>query len=111
MTDKPKLSTGQVVAWNEEKGTSFYSNLMGIAMTPFDIGIIFGQIGQATSTNVEGLMQAKILLSPEQVKNLIKLLSIALEKYVSVNGALRLGGDLNEDVFVKELEENRVEPK
>jgi hypothetical protein len=111
MTDKPTLPTGQTVTWNEEKQLVFYSNLMGLSLTPFDIGVIFGQIGNATATDIEGLVQAKILLSPEQAQNLIKLLSIALRRYVEGNGQLRTGGEINEEAFLKELEGNSVNPK
>jgi hypothetical protein len=106
MTSGPKLPTGQTVNWNEEKQMIVYSNLMGISMTPFDIGILFGQIGKATATDIEGLVQAKVLLSAEQVQNLIVLLSIALKQYVEGNGPLRGGGALNEEAFMKELEGN-----
>jgi hypothetical protein len=108
MTSKAKLSSGQTVTWNEQDQVVYYSNLMGISMTPFDIGILFGQIGKATETDIEGLVLAKILMSPEQVQNLIKLLALSLEKYVEGNGQLRNGGALDESIFIKALEENKV---
>jgi len=111
VTDKPKMPTGQSVNWNEAKQQVFYSNLLGLSMTPFDVGILFGQIGNATATEIEGHVQAKILLSPEQVQNLIKLLTIALSQYVENNGKLRDGGALNEETFLKEMEAKRVEPE
>lgn len=99
MTDKPQLPSGQIVTWNEEKQTIYYSNVMGISMTPFDIGVIFAQIGRATPSELEGVVGAKVILAPEQVQNLIKLLTISLQKYVEANGTLRISGALNEDVF------------
>ena len=105
---KPKLSSGQTVIWNEEKQAVYYSNLMGISMTPFDLSILFGQIGIASETEIQGLVLAKVILSPEQVQNLIKLLSIALKQYIEGNGQLRSGGALNEEAFVKEIEGNKV---
>jgi hypothetical protein len=108
MTDKPTLPSGQKVTWNEDKSTSYYSNLMGVSMTPFDMTVIFGQIGNATPTDIEGLSQAKIILSPEQVQNLIKLLSLALNRYIEANGGLRTAGALNEETFLKALAEGVV---
>lgn len=106
MTDKPKLPSGQTVTWNEEKMVTYYSNLIGISMTPFDIGIIFGQIGKATGTDIEGLSLAKIILSPEQAQNLIKLLMISVTKYMQTSGELRAAGAVDEESFLEALQKN-----
>ena len=103
MTDKPKLSSGQTVTWNEEKMMTYYSNLIGIAMSPFDIGIIFGQIGKGDQNELEGLGLAKVILSPEQAQNLVKLLMMSLAKYVTTSGELRAAGAINEESFLEQL--------
>jgi len=103
MTDKPKLPSGQTVTWNEEKMATYYSNLIGITINAFDIGIIFGQIGKGDMHQLEGLGLAKVMLTPEQAQNLIKLLTISLAKYIAANGDLRAGGAINEEAFMEEL--------
>ena len=103
MTDQPKLPSGQTVKWHEDKMVIYYSNLIGISMTPFDIGIVFGQVASATQSQIDGLGLAKVLLSPEQAQNLVKLLMISLAKYVTNSGELRAAGEINEEAFLEEL--------
>jgi hypothetical protein len=98
-TSKPTLPTGQVVTWNDEKTSTYYSNLMAFSMTPFDITVIFGEVGQATENEVQGIGKARIILSPEQALNLHKLIGAAVKKYVAVNGPLRTAGAVDLEVF------------
>jgi hypothetical protein len=111
MTAKPtpRLPSGQTVVWREENLTSYYANIMAFAMTPFDISLTFGEIGHATMTEVEAHAKAKIILAPEQAKNLLQLLTIAVDKYVQGNGSLRDSGALNKEMFSDAMEKNRVE--
>ncbi len=108
MTEKPKLPSGQTIEWRDENVTSHYSNLMALSMTPFDITIIFGEVGKASPESVEGIGRARIILSPEQASNLRKLLGIALDNYVVNNGELRPSGAVDEDLFRRSMEGSLV---
>jgi hypothetical protein len=106
--NSPKLPTGQTVRWREDSIVTAYANLMALSMTPFDISVIFGEVGKATVEEVEGIARAKIILSPEQALNLMKLLSLAVEKYIQGNGPLRVSGAINEEAFSAALNQNIV---
>ena len=108
--NKPKLPSGQVVTWNEEKVSTYYSNLMAFSMTPFDITVIFGEVGQANENEVQGIGKARIILSPEQAMNLHKLVGAAVMRYVEVNGPLRTAGAVDLDVFESALNANSFVP-
>jgi hypothetical protein len=105
MTTKaaPKLPSGQIVKWRGDEFPSYYSNLMAFGMSPFDISITFGEIGNATSKEVEGVPRAKIILSPEQAANLMKLLGLALSNYVQNNGTLRMSGSVDLEAVSNEM--------
>jgi Protein of unknown function (DUF3467) len=94
MTEKaqPKLPSGQSVTWKDPDFPAVYANIMGFGMSPFDITLIFGEISDATITNVTATPRAKVILAPEQAANLVKLLSLALSSYVASNGQLRTSG-------------------
>jgi hypothetical protein len=104
-----KLPSGQVVKWKEDIAFPMvYANLMGFTMTPFDITILLGLVGDSTPTEVTGIPQAKILLAPEQAENLMKLLGLALNAYVASNGPLRTSGSLNLDDIERQLNDSKV---
>jgi hypothetical protein len=110
MTAQPemKLPTGQIINWNTQNLASVYANIMAISMTAFDLSIMFGEIGYATPESVEAVGRVKIILSPEQASNLIKLLSVAVEKYAATNGDLRTSASVDVEAFSKTLTENMV---
>ena len=108
MTDTPKLPSGQTIRWAEGEMVSHYANIMALSMTPFDISVIFGQIGTATVSEVEAAAKVKVILSPEQAANLMKLLMVAVAKYTAGNGLLRTAGALDEEEFAKVLDSNSV---
>ncbi len=90
-----KLPSGQAMIWKDRDYPSVYANLMGIGMTPFDISVVFGEIGDTSPTEVTGIPKVKITLSPEQAANLVKLLAVTLTKYTEGNGLLRSAGAVN----------------
>ena len=104
----PKLSSGQIVKWKEQDYPTVYSNLMGFGMTPFDLAIVFGEVGDATPEQVTGIPRVKVLLTPEQASNLVKLLSLALNSYVENNGQIRSAGAANVEQFTGQLAANKV---
>ena len=108
MAEKPKLPSGQVVNWDYSGSQTVYANIMGFSMSPFDIAITFGHIGVATPTEVEALANVKVLISPEQADNLMKLLTIAVRAFVENNGPLRTIGALNEDSINQQLEASLI---
>jgi Protein of unknown function (DUF3467) len=108
MANEPKLSTGQVVKWQEREYPIVYSNIMGFSMTAFDISLVFGQVGEATPEEVKGIPQVKVLLSPEQATNLMKLLDISLKAYVEKHGEIRTSGAVNLEHIQRQMEEARM---
>ena len=100
---QPKLTSGQVVKWKEHEFPSIYANIMGFALSPFDVTLIFGEIGEATPTEVVGIPKAKIILSPEQAANLIKLLQLGLSTYVQNNGQLRTAGAVDMELLASQV--------
>ncbi len=97
MTEKPqpKLPSGQVMKWKEQDHPTVYANLMGFGMTPFDITLVFGEIGDSTPTEVTGIPRVKLLLSPEQASNLKTLLEVGLKNFTETNGPLRSAGAIS----------------
>jgi hypothetical protein len=89
------LPTGQLVKWKEQDYPTVYANIIGFGMSPFDIFVIFGQIGESTPSEVNAIPKVKVLLSPEQALNLKKLLGLAVDAYAANNGQLRTSGEVN----------------
>ncbi|MFZ0270924.1 MAG: hypothetical protein WB524_18715 [Acidobacteriaceae bacterium] len=110
MANEPKLPTGQIVKWLDKDHPVVYANLMGFSLTPFDIALMFGQIGESTPEQINGIPQCKVLLSPEQVSNLLKLLSIALDTYVESQGQLRTSGAVNLEAIRHQMEKAKIIP-
>ena len=81
---------------------------MGFALSPFDITLIFGEIGDATPTEVVGIPKARVILSPEQAANLIKLLDLGLATYVQNNGQLRTSGAVDTDLLASQVRSQSV---
>ena len=105
---QPKLTSGQVVKWKEQEFPSVYANIMGFGLSPFDITLIFGEIGETTPTEVVGIPKAKIILSPEQAANLIKLLQLGLSTYVQNNGQLRTAGAVDMELLASQVKAQSV---
>jgi hypothetical protein len=103
-----KLPSGQMMKWREQEFPTFYANLMGFAMSPFDISLLFGEIGDSTPTEVTGIPKVRIILSPEQASNLMKLLGVAIETYVANNGQLRTSGAVNVAEINKQVESQKI---
>lgn len=105
-----KLPSGQVVKWKEEDYPSVYANIIGFGMSPFDIFVIFGQIGEATPSEVNAIPKVKVFLSPEQALNLLKLLNVAVDAYVGNNGQLRTSGAVNLEDISAQMKAHIVAP-
>jgi hypothetical protein len=93
----PKLPSGQVVKWKDQETPTVYANIIGYGMSAFDIYLLFGEIGEATSSEVTAIPKVKTFLSPEQASNMMKLLSVAVDDYVARYGPLRTVGAVNLD--------------
>lgn len=87
-----RLPSGRIVKWNTQDAPTVYANLMAFGLSQFDIHVIFGEIGESTPTETTGIPRVKVILSPEQAVNLMKLLSVATESYASANGKIRDSG-------------------
>ena len=103
-----KLSNGQTVKWKEQDFPSVYTNIMGLGMSPFDITLIFGEIGDSTPTEITANPRARVIMSAEQAANLVKLLDFALSNYVKNNGQLRAGGAIDMDLLANQVEAQSV---
>ena len=108
---QPKLPSGQVMKWKEQDYPTVYANLMGFGMSPFDIALVFGEIGDSTVSEVTGIPKVKVLLSPEQAANLAKLLGVAIATYVQNNGQLRTAGAVSLDDINSQLSAQLVKAK
>ena len=84
---------------------------MGFGMTPFDIALMFGLIGDSTPTEVTGIPLVKVILSPEQAANLFKLLSVAISTFAESNGQLRLAGAVDVEDLRLKVEAAKVTPQ
>jgi hypothetical protein len=113
MTEKPlpKLPSGQVVKWKEQDHPTVYANIIGFGMSPFDITLIFGEIGDSTPSEVIAIPRVKVFLSPEQAANAVKLLGIALDTYVGNNGPLRTVGAIDPEEIKAQVEAQKVSIK
>jgi hypothetical protein len=107
MTSQAKLPGGQVVKWQDKEFPNAYVNIMGFTMTAFDISLILGQIGDATPSEVTGIPQVKVTLSPEQALNMMKLLSLAVETYTNNHGPLRTSGEVDLEQLRRQMENTK----
>src|SRR5450631_3323326 len=110
MTKKllPRLPSGQVVKWREQETPPVYANIIGFGMSAFDIHLLFGEIGESTSSEVTAIPKVKVFLSPEQASNTMQLLSVALETYVARYGQLRTVGMVDLDNIRSQLEAQKA---
>jgi hypothetical protein len=90
--------------WLETDHASIYANMMGIGMSPFDIHILFGEVLHSDATSVTGVPRVKVILTPEQAQNLMKLLNIAVNAYTKTNGILRSAGAIDIHDFSEEFD-------
>jgi hypothetical protein len=93
----------RIAKWKEVEFPAVYANMMGIGMTPFDVNIIFGEVLESDEKSLTGRPLVKVLISPEQAGNLIKLLSIALDSFTKTNGALRTAGAIDVKETAEEM--------
>lgn len=108
-TEIEKFETkAQQVKWLETDYPTVYSNLMGVGLSPFDVSILFGEVGAASESDVTGRPRVKVLLSPEQAVNLVHMLVIALEKFVESNGPLRKAGNIDLSEFGARMDDARI---
>lgn len=108
---KATLPSGQTVKWNDDGTHSIYANILGFSMSSFDISLLFGEVGEATETEVIANLKTKVIISPEQASNLIKLLGLALQTYIANNGDLRHGGAVNVEEVSAQLSKAKTTPK
>jgi hypothetical protein len=110
MTEKPqpKLPSGQSVKWKEQETPTIYANIMGFGMSPFDISLVFGEIAEATVTEVNAIPRVRVTLAPEQAANLVKLLGLAVGSYVENNGQLRTTGAVDLDLLEAQVKAQKV---
>lgn len=94
--------------WKEQEHPTFYSNMLGIGMTPFDITVIFGEVTEADGTTVTGTPRVKVLLAPEQAVNLMKMLSVAVDSFTKTNGAIRTAGAVDAAEMARNIEASKA---
>jgi hypothetical protein len=105
--EKSIVTTAETIqkqTWLEVEHPTYYANIMGLGLTPFDIGIVFGEVTKATGLEVLSTPKAKVILSPEQVSNLIKMLTAALNAYVNQYGTIRKSGQLPQESIEVDIE-------
>jgi Protein of unknown function (DUF3467) len=89
VTTKTTTVHPQKQTWKDAECPSYYSNIMQLGLTPFDISVVFGEVNAATSAEVTCTPKAKIILAPEEVANLMQMLAAALQAYTNQFGQLR----------------------
>ena len=83
MEKEPKF----VRKFDEEDLEIYYSNLINISTSPFDVTIAFGKAfinpAEAMSGNAEVIQKFEFMvqMSPEHARSLLKLLTDQMEKY------------------------------
>jgi hypothetical protein len=107
----PKLPSGQVVKWRVQDTTSVYANIIGFGMSGFDIYLLFGEIGESTSSEVTAIPKVKVFLTPEQASNTMKLLGIGVENYVARYGALRTSGAIDMENIKDQMKAQKAPAK
>lgn len=76
---------------------TFYSNNVGLQMTPWDIKLLFGRIVKADEQALEIEESCAIYLTPEHAAALLRALGENIQRYVKDYGPLRrLEGPSNE---------------
>jgi hypothetical protein len=103
-----KLPSGQILKWATQEFPSVYANVMGFGMSPFDISLVFGELGEANPTSVTGIPRVKVLLSPEQAANLMKLLALAIESYTETHGQIRNAGAVDVEQLKAQMEAQKI---
>ena len=98
------MPDGRGMRWVKQDHPTIYANLIGYAMTPFDVSLTFGEVGESTDAELLGIPKVKVTFSPEQAQNLQKLLTVAIDSYVRNNGQLRTSGAMDVNEFIKQLE-------
>jgi hypothetical protein len=78
--------------WKKNDHPAYYSNIMQIALTPFDVSIVFGMVSEVSAEEITCVPNAKVTISPEQAANLMRMLGASLQGYVKQFGNLRPSG-------------------
>jgi hypothetical protein len=81
---KPQKQT-----WIKVDYPTYYSNIMQVGLSPFDISIEFGTVADTTVEEITCKPQVMVTISPEQAMNLMQMLGASLQGYVSQFGNLR----------------------
>jgi hypothetical protein len=105
-TSNPSVKKQTV--WADREPQSFYANVAGFNMTPFDITLQFGDIQSATATQLTANPLAKISMSPELASSLHQLLGVALKAYTDSNGPLRSAGALDLADITRQMSQSLV---
>jgi hypothetical protein len=93
MPEKQRTAVSQTISWKPVDYPTVYSNLLAVGITPFDVSLVFGDVEEATTTDVLGVPRVKVILAPEQAANVLKMLTTALTQYIATNGKLRESGN------------------
>lgn len=89
MENKATPLIKQKQTWEKNEHPAYYSNIMQVATSPFDIGVVFGTVADATAKEITCVPEVRINLAPEQAANLIQMLMQAVQGYVKQFGPLR----------------------
>ena len=81
---KPQKQT-----WMKVDHPSYYSNIMQVGLSPFDVSIEFGTVADTTSEEITCRPHVTVTISPEQAANLMQMLGASLQGYVRQFGNLR----------------------
>lgn len=92
--------------WTEREVPTFYTNIIGFGVSPFDITLQFGEIESGSPAEIKAIPRVKVILSAEQASGLRQLLEVALEAFVKGNGPLRNVGNIDQSQIRRQLDEH-----
>jgi hypothetical protein len=84
-----ELKDRPIVFTTVENFRSYYANSAQFTISFYDIGIVFGQIKEATKERLLIENRVSITVSPEHARALLKALKENIEKYESAYGPIK----------------------
>lgn len=71
-----------------------YSNHTGVASTNFDLKLLFGEIQSASESELIVIEHGDVTMSPQHAKALLNNLALAINKYESMFGEIKVPGNI-----------------
>lgn len=111
-SQEESISTRTMAHVRSEKYVSFYSNFAQCAITPWDIRIVFGEIGEIDPDAPAIADLASVILTPQIAVALVRVLNGNITAYEQQYGKIQMpsGMPTSETKHVPEYESEATEP-